>query len=492
MRNVTLRKVFNSNYIIKGAQVNVQTLSRTLSSSSSYPGSVGAPPSNYQPASVGTPIIQQIQNPASLPPISTNIGGSPLINQVKSVGPPPHTPPVVNKQNQQLNASSASSTSSLCNDMNDEIIENNNNEDNTSVNLNQILKHDKKKTVQVNRNISFKSNSKPNDVIAIKPHKKFKLKPFDQVAQQTHPKSSLNLNFYLNSACFNLNLSDTLLDIYRDINFDSCTLCVCNNNNIYGLDHQIYILNDILNASDLNEFVSAIKNSQSNKDGTGNDQKQASSQTMQTPSQTFMPSNSNLSGNSCTCGFSSVVNRSILSKNALAINLNLLIKLVSKIYDKSSSDLNVIMPYFNLINYLNKHTNPSMRDSQIFIMNSTQCSGLFLEDYIDILNICQPHYLISKINSVLRSSTNNKPVSTRAIAQKLISTLVTSKFLNNILIRENYSWKKSFTYKQKSSKLCQLVSDEKNNLVDDNETGNLLKNSSNAMQNSSKDSIKVN
>jgi hypothetical protein len=451
---------------------------------------------------VGTPILHQIQNPASLPPISSNIGGSPLINQVKSVGPPPpHTPPVINKQNQQLNASSVSSTSSLCNDMNEDM--NENNEDNNNVNNNTFgsnfnaninVKHDQKINTQQanNKSISFKTNSKSTiDPNVNKRHQqKFNLKPFDQIAQQTHPKSNLNLNFFLNSACFNLNLSDTLLNIYRDINFDSCTLCVCNNNNIYGLDHQIYILNDILNTNELNEFVSSIKNSQSNKDGTGNDQKQASSQNIQTPNQSFMPSNSNLNGNSCTCGFSSVVNRSILTQNALAINLNLLIKLISKIYDKSSSELNVIMPYFNLLKYLNRQTNSFSRDEQIFIMNSTQCSGLFLEDYIDILNVCQPHYLVNKISSIIKASTNNKPVSTKVIAQKLVSKLVTNKFLNSILLRENYSWKKSFTYKPKSKSSQQ--SDEKNNLAEEaTEASSSLKSSNTAAHTLSKDSNKV-
>ena len=294
----------------------------------------------------------------------------------------------------------------------------------------------------------------------------FKLKPFDQIAQQTHPKSSLNLKFYLNSACFNVDLSDTLFNVYRDINFDSCTLCVCNNNNIYGLDHSVYILNDILNAGELNQLSSSIRNMQ---DEASSEQKQqASSQNMQTtPNQSLLLGNANVNAataNHCTCGFSSLVNRSILSKNAMAISLDVLVKLVARLGgDKAAdnADASVIMPYANLVRYLNKQTNPLKRDQQLYILNSTQCSGLFLEDYMEILNVCQPHYLLSKLNAIVRAATNNKPVSSSVIARKLVSNVVTSKFLNSILMRENYAWKKSFVYKAKSSPTNALVGGKK-------------------------------
>ena len=183
--------------------------------------------------------------------------------------------------------------------------------------------------------LALAKSSKPTGVtnnVSQKSQSQFKLKPFDQIAQQSHPKSDLNLKFFLNSVCFNVNLSDTLLNVYRDINFDSCTLCVCNNNNIYGLDHATYILNDILNASELNQFSSALKHS-AHKDEMSGEQKHASSQNLMqtTPNQSMLIGNSSATGNACTCGFSSLVNRSILSKNALSVNLNALLKLVSKL-----------------------------------------------------------------------------------------------------------------------------------------------------------------
>ena len=124
------------------------------------------------------------------------------------------------------------------------------------------------------------------------------------------------------------------------------------------------------------------------------------------------------------------------------------------------------------------------------MMNSTQCSGLFLDDYMDILNICQPHYLINKLSAVLKASTSNKPVSTNLLAQKLISNLTTSKFLNSILLRENYSWKKSFTYKAKSTRTCQQFSEEKSSVITDGDASKFpLSASAQALP--SKDSNKV-
>lgn len=55
---------------------------------------------------------------------------------------------------------------------------------------------------------------------------------------------------FVNSACLSLNLSDTLLNVFRDINFDSCTLCVCMHHTIKGVDYPLYICQDIFNVSD--------------------------------------------------------------------------------------------------------------------------------------------------------------------------------------------------------------------------------------------------
>lgn len=55
---------------------------------------------------------------------------------------------------------------------------------------------------------------------------------------------------FINSACLSLNLSDTLLNIFRDINFDSCTLCVCMHHTIKGVDYPLYICQDIFDVAD--------------------------------------------------------------------------------------------------------------------------------------------------------------------------------------------------------------------------------------------------
>jgi mediator of RNA polymerase II transcription subunit 13 len=45
-----------------------------------------------------------------------------------------------------------------------------------------------------------------------------------------------------NSLTVNLVLSDSLLNLYRDINFNSCTMCVCTNDgNIRGGESLLYL-----------------------------------------------------------------------------------------------------------------------------------------------------------------------------------------------------------------------------------------------------------
>ena len=250
------------------------------------------------------------------------------------------------------------------------------------------------------------------------------------------------LRFYLNSVCLNLNLSDTLLNIYRDINFDSCTLCVCNNNNIYGLDNSIYILNDVFDT--MSEMVVRQPHKPAEN---GPNQPQNPHQI--TPNQSLMINHhANMTNTVCTCGFSSVVNRSILAKSSMSINLNLLIKLVDKL-NLPKHDKDLIVPYYNLVSFLNSKVNKSKRDEQVFVLNSTNCSGLFLEDYNEILNISQPHYLI---NSICAALSSNKPVSSSQIANKIMSNVVTSQFLKSALVRENYAWKKSFTFRPQARK----------------------------------------
>ena len=76
---------------------------------------------------------------------------------------------------------------------------NENNEDNANINNNTFgsnfnanvnAKHDQKLNAQQtnNKSISFKTNSKSAIDATERHQQKFNLKPFDQIAQQTHPK----------------------------------------------------------------------------------------------------------------------------------------------------------------------------------------------------------------------------------------------------------------------------------------------------------------
>ena len=95
-------------------------------------------------------------------------------------------------------------------------------------------------------------SSKQEPITTIAQNKPGKLKPLDYIPilnKRNFLKSNLDMKFYLNSLCFSLNLSDTFNNCYRDINFDSCTLCVCNNNYLKGLDYSIYVCNDVFNSN---------------------------------------------------------------------------------------------------------------------------------------------------------------------------------------------------------------------------------------------------
>ena len=84
------------------------------------------------------------------------------------------------------------------------------------------------------------------------------------------------------SLLLTLMLSDTLLNVYRDHNFESCTLCVCSNEgNVRGRDAGVYLPLD--------------KGGKDGKDGKGGDQEDVS----------------------CSCGFSAVVNRRLAHQSGL-------------------------------------------------------------------------------------------------------------------------------------------------------------------------------
>ena len=203
-----------------------------------------------------------------------------------------------------------------------------------------------------------------------------RLKPLDNMPilnKKKFLKSNLDLNFYLNSLCFSLNLSDTFNNCYRDINFDSCSLCVCNTSYLKGLDYSIYICNDLFNSNvdyyNYNDQIEAvggeaevmtrpaqvfkeklgldgpgrnnfaglyiIKNASGEADSKqARQQKEAvkqethnfSSGNQQNHNQSFQPDSSSQlqqqSQQTCTCGFSAIVNRQILSTKAQAISLD--------------------------------------------------------------------------------------------------------------------------------------------------------------------------
>ena len=93
-----------------------------------------------------------------------------------------------------------------------------------------------------------------------------------------------------NCLSYNIYLSDTILNTYRDINFDSCTLCVCNNN-LKGIDYSVYITHDGL---------------MNGKNGLNTSEREQQDNNNQ---QSFQ--------HACTCGFSSIVNRRLAYNSGL-------------------------------------------------------------------------------------------------------------------------------------------------------------------------------
>ena len=195
----------------------------SVNSSSSYPGST-----NMLNTNIGTPTNQQQQHGF------TNAPGS-VANNSQSF------------QQQQLNSSQLNLTLNA-----------NNQDYSMIVDQSPLLSGNMKNSnlpsnfLNVNSKMS-KHVQKTDQVIEVaKMTKPCKLKPLDHmpiINKKTYHKSNMDLKFYVNSLCLSLNLSDTFNNCYRDINFDSCTLCVCNNNYLKGLDYSIYICNDVFNSS---------------------------------------------------------------------------------------------------------------------------------------------------------------------------------------------------------------------------------------------------
>ena len=138
----------------------------------------------------------------------------------------------------------------------------------------------------------------------------------------------------------------------------------------------------------------------------------------------------------CTCGFSAIVNRQILANKAKVMSLNRFLKSYkSKLQQAQLSQYSPdsLMPYLKLVELM--QSNFGVKNSlsnQLIVLDSNDCNGLFFEDYIECLNLNVPHSLLRqclKINEQFKSEQKTK-----------------NFLLNSILIRQNYRWKKSFTF----------------------------------------------
>ncbi|CAF5187076.1 unnamed protein product, partial [Rotaria magnacalcarata] len=98
----------------------------------------------------------------------------------------------------------------------------------------------------------------------------------------------------IDSFIFNVLLNDSILNIHRDINFDSCVLCACNSNelSIHGIDSIIYLEKPHDNSKSTHSQMYPHQQQSLYQHAAQHHQQQ-----------TTAPIN-----NSCSCGFSAVVN----------------------------------------------------------------------------------------------------------------------------------------------------------------------------------------
>ncbi|CAF0983342.1 unnamed protein product [Rotaria sordida] len=103
----------------------------------------------------------------------------------------------------------------------------------------------------------------------------------------------------IDSFIFNILLTDSILNIYRDINFDSCVLCACNSNDlsIHGMDSIIYLEKPHDNIKSIHSHMYTHQQSPYQHSTIYSQQQQQQQQ------QSISSTN-----NSCSCGFSAVVN----------------------------------------------------------------------------------------------------------------------------------------------------------------------------------------
>lgn len=206
------------------------------------------------------------------------------------------------------------------------------------------------------KQIAVTSDLKRTAKRPIKPHPglliplELKLKPMDAFYSQLDQRKLSRSRFdalslrssasFVNSACLSVSLSDTLLNVFRDINFDSCTLCACTHHTIKGFDYPIYICQDIFGVYDENELN--VYNSSSgclSQSQQTIDPNLAHGQDMNTSFQGY---------NRCTCGFSSIKNRAIMAKMTYTVRLNDLIEFMNQLEIKPT-DKDRLLPYSNLV-----------------------------------------------------------------------------------------------------------------------------------------------
>ena len=253
--------------------------------------------------------------------------------------------------------------------------------------------------------------------------KPFRLKPIDSIPvlnKNLFARSNLGLKNFLNSLCLSLSLSDSLQNTYRDINFDSCTLCVCNNKYLKGLDYSIYICYDLLNST-VDYYDEESTGGAPAMSGTGS---MLAGCYMMNNTSRIEPGNGAQNGEHtthhqvCTCGFSAIVSRKILAENSIATTY-------TKFKQNSS-----LAPYIKLADIVRSaglgEISASTFCDQLIVLDSNCCNGLFLEDYLEELNINTAHSLF---RACLRLKANDYSLQ--------------NYLINSVLIREGYAWKRA-------------------------------------------------
>jgi hypothetical protein len=128
----------------------------------------------------------------------------------------------------------------------------------------------------------------------------------------------------VDSLLFNVLLNDSILNLFRDMNFDSCVLCACTPNelNIRGMDSTIYLEKprDFLkppttptsaggqNQTTHSPYHPHMYSHQQSSYHVHPHSSMYAQQQQQHHQQQVIPSNNNNNNNLCSCGFSAVVN----------------------------------------------------------------------------------------------------------------------------------------------------------------------------------------